>query len=389
MVDATQSDPDRELQKFVIRDVKRPQGRQSKKPLGVGSYGSVEELQVGGVICAGKTIHEALIDAKNAPEGTKTVTQRFVRECQLMADMRHPHIVQFLGISFLPDSKLPVLFMEYLMTNLEDLIEKHSDIPLAAKRSILHDVARGLAYLHSHTPVVIHRDLTARNVLLNSALVAKIADFGNSRLVDISPDQLAKTMTCVPGTLVYLPPEALDPHPHYNTKIDAFSFGHLSLYLIIQVFPMPIASTYVDPNTKALVARSEVERRREYIDTMSARFPSELSPLKQLVIDCLNNDPDKRPTAEQLVCQLEQLQTQIPDPHAQMTRLDVIRVLEETEKAAKVKELEEQAEKKREPAEQKEHGTPTPSGAQLRITQLEVSLHNYYVGCLAVVLIIS
>ena len=310
-----------ELERFILKNVKRP-GEKPKK-LGTGSYGSVEELEDGGVTCAGKTLHDSLIDVRN--EGVENITKKFIKECQLMGDLRHPHIVQFLGICFLPDSQLPVLVMEYLTSNLDHLLQK--SVSLSIKTSILYDVARGLAYLHGHSPPVIHRDLTATNVLLNSAMVAKIADFGNARIVDISPNQLAQTMTRAPGTTAYLPPEALEPHPQYNSKIDIFSFGHLALYTVIQEFPMPTASTYTDPKDKMIVARSEIERRQRFIDKMEQMLI--LSPLKQLIVECLCNDPDQRPSTERVVPQLVELQSQVTDPYWHMGKLEMIGAMEE------------------------------------------------------------
>ena len=168
------------LQPFVIPDV-RPIGKQ----LGVGSYGSVEELEINGMICAGKKIHEILIASGNL--GEKGIAGKFVEEIKLMADLKHPHLVQFLGVCFLPDSSLPVIVMERLLTSLDGLLEENQneDMPLSLKRSMLRDVARGLTYLHNRNPPVIHRDLSAKNVLLDSAMVAKISDFGNFRLVDL------------------------------------------------------------------------------------------------------------------------------------------------------------------------------------------------------------
>ena len=101
------------------------------------------------------------------------------------------------------------MVMERLDGSLDDLLETVSDIPLVLKHSMLKDVARGLHYLHKHTPQIIHRDLTAKNVLLTSSLVAKVTDLGNSRIVNLQPDQLARTLSRLPGTLVYMPPEAL------------------------------------------------------------------------------------------------------------------------------------------------------------------------------------
>ena len=153
-----------------------------------------------------------------------------------MSDLRHPNITQFLGVCFLPNCQLPVLVMERLDGSLDDLLETVPNIPLALKRSILEDVARGLLYLHTHDHQIIHRDLTAKNVLLTSSLVAKITDLGNSRIVNLQPGQLAQTLSRLPGTLVYMPPEALTAASRYGPSLDVFSFGHLVLFTLTQVF---------------------------------------------------------------------------------------------------------------------------------------------------------
>ena len=152
-----------------------------------------------------------------------------------MSDLRHPNITLFLGVCFLSNCQLPVLLMERLDGNLDDLLEMVPNIPLALKRSILEDVSRGLLYLHKHNPQIIHRDLTAKNVLLTSSLVAKITDFGNSRIVDLQPGQLARTLSRLPGTPSYMPPEALTSTSRYGPSLDVFSFGHLALFTLTQV----------------------------------------------------------------------------------------------------------------------------------------------------------
>ena len=128
-----------------------------------------------GLVCAGKKIHEVLLDVGNV--GVRDIAAKYVQECQLMSDLRHPNITQFLGLCFLPNCQLPVLVMERLDGSLDDLLETVSNIPLTLKRSMLEDVARGLLYLHKHNPQIIHRDLTAKNVLLMSSLGANITDF--------------------------------------------------------------------------------------------------------------------------------------------------------------------------------------------------------------------
>ena len=154
---------------------------------------------------------------------------------QVMAEMRHPHVVQFLGLCYLEGSALPVLVMEKLDSSLDHLLETSPNLPLTLKLSLLTDVARGLVYLHTRNPPVVHRDLSARNVLLTSAMVAKISDLGNARIVNLLPGQLARTLTCIPGTQVYMPPESFDEGSRYGPRLDIFSFGHLALYTLTQV----------------------------------------------------------------------------------------------------------------------------------------------------------
>ena len=149
--------------------------------------------------------------------------------------MRHPHVVQFLGLCFLEGSTLPVLVMERLDGSLDDLLESTPGLPLPLKQSLLVDVVRGLLYLHTRNPPVVHRDLSARNVLLTSSLVAKVSDLGNARIVNLQPGQLARTLTRLPGTMAYMPPEAFDQHSQYGPRLDIFSFGHLTLFTLTQV----------------------------------------------------------------------------------------------------------------------------------------------------------
>ena len=89
----------------------------------------------------------------------KRMVDMYYSECNLLSELRHLHIVQFLGICFLPDSQLPVLVMEELHCSLDDLLENTPDIPLHTKLSVLQDVARGLVFLHNRSPAVIHRVL--------------------------------------------------------------------------------------------------------------------------------------------------------------------------------------------------------------------------------------
>lgn len=188
------------------------------------------QINVNSLLCAGKKLHRILLDS-----GIQEITDKYVQECQLMSHLLHPNIVQFLGVCFLQDCSVPLLVMEKLEGSLHDLLELVPGIPLILKHAVLEDVAKGLHYLHSHDPVIIHRDLTARNVLMTTSLVAKITDLGNSRIVTLQPGQLVQTLSRYPGTLFYMPPEALTPTARYGPSLDVFSYGHLGLFTLTQV----------------------------------------------------------------------------------------------------------------------------------------------------------
>ena len=312
-----------ELQQFVIDSV-QPTGRE----LGIGAFGSVEEVEIPGATCAAKRIHEILL-RMGSVDAIRNITDKFVQECRLMSSLHHPHIVQFLGVCFLPGSRLPMLVMERLMMSLGDLLDSNSNISLATKRSILHDVARGLTYLHSHTPPIIHRDLTAKNILLNSAMVAKLADLGVARIVDIQPGRLAATMTQTPGTAVYMPPEALEPNAQYDTTIDVFSFGNLGLYTLTQIFPELKAPSYIDPDGY-FVGRTEVERRIDYIQQIQQKFGHQ-HLLVIMIERCLHNNPRQRPTVSHILQTLERAKAEIPDRYGLLSRIEMEQVLEQRE----------------------------------------------------------
>ena len=187
------------------------------------------QVEVNGLLHVAKRIHKRLITANNAT--TEDIARKYSQECRVMSGLRHPNIAVFLGLCFVPNYHFPLLMMEKLDGNLDDLLETIPDIPLALKRSLLEDVARGLLYLHSHSPQIIHMDLTANNVLLTTSLEAKISDFGNSYVVNTQPDFRATSRY----TLAYIPPEAMNKTPHFSPSLDVFSFGHLILFTLTQV----------------------------------------------------------------------------------------------------------------------------------------------------------
>ena len=187
------------------------------------------------------------------------IKNNFLTECRIWQSLRHPHVVQLLKVCCDPplmgQSTLPIIVMEEMHLNLRGLVEKHSNIPMNVKTSILNDVCLGLRYLHSHNPPIIHRDLTPNNVLLTCGLVAKISDMGVAKVLRLDDP---RTMTEAPGTADFMPPESLAKRPSYGLSLDVFSFGAVVLYTTTQLWPTPAPWVEIDSKRNS-VYLSEVE----------------------------------------------------------------------------------------------------------------------------------
>ena len=256
--------------------------------LGRGSYGTVLELKYQGLKCAGKKIHEALLTGEST-----YIAEGYQRECALMTDIRHPNIVQFLGVYFQESTPTPILVMEFLPNNLTSYIKEHTFLPLNATNcSILHDIALALCYLHGRTQPIIHRDLSSNNVLLTSNLKAKISDLGMAKIFDLAP---IHSMTRTPGTPAYMPPEAMKQSPTYDVSIDIFSYGIILIHMLSGSWPEPKVEPILTEGD-LLIPVSEADRRREYLSTIGDDHP-----LMDLILQCIMNNPQKRPTARKIV----------------------------------------------------------------------------------------
>ena len=287
--------------------------RMTDREQGHGSYATVLELEYMGLKCAGKKIHEMLLR-----QGDDTYTvRRFEGECRLLSQVRHPNIVQFLGVCFKEGLHAPVLVMEFLPANLTTCIEQYGIIPRNVSYSILHDVALGLCYLHSQTPPIIHRDLSSNNVLLTSSMTAKISDLGVARILNLTPLQVSH-MTQTPGTPAYMPPEVMVANPKYDTSVDTFSYGIMMIHAFSGMWPEPqVGPNRTEPDGR-LIPVSEAERREEFLRAIGNDHP-----LMDLVLNCISNHPQARAQASDIVERLAGMVLQFPASFA--NRLDMLR----------------------------------------------------------------
>ena len=267
------------------------------QPLGHGSYGAVYKAKCDQLPCAAKVLHPTILDPRD--RGAGKVMERFQQECMFLENIRHPNIVQYLGMTRDPESRLPVLLMELLDESLTKMLERsQQSLAYCIQVDICHDIALAVAYLHSND--IIHRDLSSNNVLMVTGGRAKVTDFGMSKLVGTAPSMTPLTMC--PGTQAYMPPEALREPPRYTNKLDCFSEGVIMIQVCTRLWPEPGPRTQIIRDSRSLTGIVEMpvpetHRRKNHIDLIDPNHA-----LLSIAVDCLQFQEKDRPSSEE-VCQ--------------------------------------------------------------------------------------
>ncbi len=276
------------------------------KCLGKGGFGEVFKIQMPNQkTFAAKFFFQHFVEEKN-----------LTRELQNLQVCSHKHIVKlFATCNIRQKSEWPVLIMELMETCLEKYsTETRCSFQCTVKIQV--QIAEGLQYLHQQKPMIIHRDLTARNVLLNGTsgpselIVAKIADFGLSRTIDSVRHTI--TMTKLGATQHYRAPEIETRKHCYNEKVDIFSFGHL---MLLSSFGKVIEEI-LDICQEAY-ALTEIERREPQFHELQEKIEEETNDhpncndFIELVKSCLEIKPERRPTASDIKNRLSKISNKL------------------------------------------------------------------------------
>ncbi|MBA0662545.1 hypothetical protein Goklo_006643 [Gossypium klotzschianum] len=228
-------------------------------------------------------IHEFLVFLRRA----------FRDELALFQKIRHPNVVQFLGA--VTQSSPMMIVTEYLPKgDLRAFLKRKGALkPMTALRFVL-DIARGMNYLHENKPApIIHRDLEPSNILRDDSGHLKVADFGVSKLLTVKED---KPLTCLDTSCRYVAPEVFK-NDDYDTKVDVFSFA-LILQEMIEGYP-PFSAKQDNEVPKVYAARER--------PPFKAPAKHYAHGLKELIEECWNEKPAKRPTFRQIITRLESI----------------------------------------------------------------------------------
>ena len=322
----------------------------TSKVLGTGAFGSVVKATLDHLPCAAKILH--IIFFRDDDPGAVDFAARFNQECEILRNLKHPCIVQFLGVVQDPNNCRPILLMELMDESLTGFLEGAvTSIPYHVQLNITHDIALALAYLHGNN--IIHRDLSSNNILLKGGSQTKVTDFGMSKMIEANPRMTRSKITQCPGTPVFMPPEALRSKPRYSNKLDTFSLGVLIIQIVTHAFPTPTDAELVledesSPSGEKIILVPELERRQKDINKVPADHG-----LLPTAIHCLKDKDKDRPTAAQLCQSLGQLKKAqaygASQSESQQSRLvqekerEIARLQEQMRRLSTEKEREQQA----------------------------------------------
>ncbi|XP_072983153.1 probable serine/threonine-protein kinase SIS8 isoform X2 [Typha latifolia] len=256
--------------------------------IGLGSYGEVYKADWHGTEVAVKKF----LDQDLSGDALEQFRCEFwLMQVKIMLRLRHPNVVLFMGAVTRPPN-LSIL-TEFLPRGSLYRLLHRPNVQLDEKRRLKMalDVAKGMNYLHTSHPTIVHRDLKTPNLLVDKNWVVKVCDFGLSRLQHHT--FLSSKSTA--GTPEWMAPEVLRNEPS-NEKCDVYSFGVILWELATLRMP------WSGLNPMQVVGAVGFQNRRLDI-------PKEVDPMvAKIISDCWESEPNKRPSFAQLMSPLKQLQ---------------------------------------------------------------------------------
>ncbi|KAI5408283.1 hypothetical protein KIW84_054202 [Lathyrus oleraceus] len=277
----------------------------SSAQVGQGGYGKVYK----GIISDG-----TVVAIKRAQEGSLQGEKEFLTEISLLSRLHHRNLVSLVG--YCDEEGEQMLVYEYMPNGtLRDHLSVSSKEPLTfiTRLKIALGSAKGLMYLHNEAdPPIFHRDVKASNILLDSKLSAKVADFGLSRLAPV-PDMEGivpgHVSTVVKGTPGYLDPEYFLTHK-LTDKSDVYSLGVVFLELLTGMHPISHGKNIVREVNLSYQAGVIFS----IIDERMGSYPSEhVEKFLTLALKCCNDEPDNRPKMAEVVRELENIWNVMPE----------------------------------------------------------------------------
>ncbi|KAJ9479306.1 Serine/threonine-protein kinase CLA4 [Pseudozyma hubeiensis] len=230
------------------------------------------------------------------------LTEMDIKELSLLRDLRHENIVRFIGVSIPEDPRhVPCMIVSELCSNgdLFDYIRNTQAPSDTEVFRILLETARGLEYLHTRTPAIIHRDCKSTNVLITRRRTAKINDFGLARVKNTSRSMMRSLV----GTVNWQAVELWVPKPHYNEKVDVWSAA-MTFWEALQWHQAEKKYPFQGMNEHQIYQDVGQKRQRPYTGFIRRQFGGEIVDLLDRMWD---QTPKNRPSMTEVCSELESL----------------------------------------------------------------------------------
>ncbi|KAK9107001.1 hypothetical protein Syun_023012 [Stephania yunnanensis] len=274
------------------------------------NFSSANELGQGGFghVYKGTLLNGQEVAVKRLSRDSGQGLEELKNEMMLIAKLQHRNLVRLLGCCIEGDEK--TLIYEYMPNKSLDLIlfdsKSKNKLSWEKRVIIIEGIAQGLLYLHQYSRLrIIHRDLKASNILLDSEMNPKISDFGMARIFGGNVSE-ANTNRVV-GTYGYMAPEYA-MNGLFSIKSDVFSFGVLLLEILSG---RKNSSFYTFDNEDLnLIGHAWIlwtsERGLDFFDTSLGDLSCLWMPLRYIHVAllCLQEKPNDRPTMSEVIAML-------------------------------------------------------------------------------------
>ncbi|XP_050243562.1 MDIS1-interacting receptor like kinase 2-like isoform X1 [Quercus robur] len=251
--------------------------------IGTGGYGSVYKAQLpNGKVVALKKLHRLEAEDPNFDKS-------FRNEVKILTEIRHRNIVKLHGYCL--HKRCMFLVYEYMERGSLFCVLRNNaeavELDWMKRVNIIKSIAHALSYMHHESvPVIVHRDISSNNILLNSELEAFVSDFGTARLLDSE----TSNQTLIAGTYGYIAPE-LAYTMKVTEKSDVYSFGVVALEILMGRHPGELLTSL--SSSQSVMLNEILDKRLPPPNRLVAQ---DVFLVAAISFACLRAKPKSRPT---------------------------------------------------------------------------------------------